>query len=321
MRALLIVLFTTLPGLPGLPALAQGSPNLVFPVECTLGETCMIQQLMDRDPGPGARDYLCGPMSYDDHSGTDIRVPDMEALAQGVQILAAAPGTVRGIRNTVPDTGLGGFPEGQDCGNGVLIDHENGWQTQYCHMAQGSISVASDDVVEAGQPIGRMGFSGNTEFPHLQITVRQNGEDVDPFDPSTAGTCGVGAAPLWADEIPVAPGGILSIGFAESLPEFASIRAGTADADTLSPNGEAFVIWGFFHGGREGDIITLNITAPDGTVFHTRDVTLDRTQAELFRASGRRIRTPLSPGTYSGTVTLTRDGTQIDAETATIPIR
>lgn len=303
-----------------LSATAQNAPELGFPVDCVLGETCMIQQLMDRDPGPAARDFLCGPMSYDNHSGTDIRLPDMEALAADVPVLAAAPGTVRGTRDTIPDTGMGGFPEGQDCGNGVVIDHGGDWQTQYCHMARGSILVGSGDRVEAGQQIGTIGFSGNTEFPHLHLSVRRGGENIDPFDPSDADACGSGAASLWAEPIAVQQGGILSAGFADTVPDFDAIRAGTADATTLSTGAPALVLWGFFHNGQAGDVIRLAITDPAGAEFHREEVTLDRTQAQLFRASGRRNRTTLPAGTYTGTATLIRDGMPVDTRTVTIPI-
>lgn len=306
--------------LMALPAAAQEAPELAFPVDCTLGETCMIQQLMDHDPTDGAQDFLCGAMSYDGHRGTDIRVPDMEALALGVQILASAPGTVLGVRNSVPDTGQGGFPEGQDCGNGIVIEHANGWQTQYCHMAQGSVLVGPGDTVRSGQPIGQMGFSGNTEFPHLHISVRQDGADVDPFDPSEAATCGIGADPLWAEDIPLSLGGILSVGFSDAIPEFDAIRAGTADAASLSRDAEALVLWGFFHGGQAGDIVTAQITAPDGSAFHTQDVELERTQAQLFRATGRINRAGLAVGDYTGTITLTRDGVNVDVETTVISV-
>lgn len=315
MRLPFFLLLTTL------PATAQEGFQLTFPVDCELGETCMIQQLMDHDPGPGAHDYLCGPMSYDGHRGTDIRVPDMEALAEGVTILAAAPGRVLGSRDGVPDAGRENYPEGQDCGNGVLIEHENGWQTQYCHMAEGSVIVTQGDQIEVGQPIGEMGFSGSTEFPHLHISVRQNGSDVDPFSPNDATTCGAETPPLWVDDVTISPGGILSIGFSNTMPTYEAIQAGTADAVEVSSTGEALVIWGFFHSGRAGDIITSTISAADGTVYHSQDVTLDRTQAQLFRATGRRIRSALPTGIYTGTVSLTRDGILIDEVTTTIPVR
>ncbi len=314
MRAPLVLLILSV------PAAAQDAPSLAFPVECTLGETCMIQQLMDRDPGPDAQDFLCGPMTYDEHRGTDIRVPDMEDLAQGMRILASAPGTVIGARNSVPDLGSDDFPEGQDCGNGVVIDHADEWQTQYCHMAQGSVLVEVGDEVEAGQPIGEMGFSGDTTFPHLHLSVRQNGNDVDPFDPSTNALCGESADPLWAESFTPSPGGILSVGFADAIPEFEAIRAGVADVDALTINTAALVVWGFLYGGRADDTVRIEITAPDGSTYHVRDITLERTQAELFRATGRRNRIGLAPGDYTGTVTLIRNGTSIDRENAVVSI-
>ena len=36
-------------------------PELVLPVDCVLGATCEIQNYVDRDPGPGARDYSFAP--------------------------------------------------------------------------------------------------------------------------------------------------------------------------------------------------------------------------------------------------------------------
>ncbi len=69
----------------------------------------------------------------------------------------------------------------RDCGNSLVIAHADGFETQYCHMAQGSLMVKPGDVVSAGQPIGDVGLSGDTEFPHLQITVRHDSKVIDPF--------------------------------------------------------------------------------------------------------------------------------------------
>ncbi|MEX3016428.1 M23 family metallopeptidase [Gymnodinialimonas hymeniacidonis] len=313
MAALLALLTAT-------PTLAQDALQLTFPVDCTLGESCVIQQLMDRDPGPEAQDFRCGSMTYDGHQGTDIRLPDFAAMATDVPVLAAAPGTVLGTRNTVPDTGIDGFPEGQDCGNGVVLDHGNGWQTQYCHLAQGSVSVASGDQVESGQPLGTIGYSGATEFPHLHISVRQDGTHVDPFDPAESNTCAIDATPLWADELSVPAGGILSAGFAETVPEYGAIQAGTANVESLPRNSEALVVWGFFHNGQAGDRVELIITDPAGENLHYGDITLERTQAQLFRASGLRIRNGLETGTYRGTVMISRNNFLVDSRVVTVDV-
>jgi len=297
---------------------AQEAPALHFPVDCTLGETCFIQQVMDRDPGPGARDFTCGPQSYDGHTGTDIRVADMAAMADGVSVTAAMPGTVRAIRDGVPDGGTATMPEGHGCGNGVVISHANGWETQYCHLMRGSVTVAAGDTVTAGAILGEIGYSGRTEFPHLELILRRNGQEVDPFDPSDLSRCGAGAQPLWAEPVPFAPGGLLRTGFSGDLPAFDAIKAGRASAARLPADGPALVLWGYVFGGQAGDLVRLQITAPDGTLYHRQEVTLDRTQAELFRASGRRISTALAPGLYTGEVTLLRDGVDIHSHTTTV---
>ncbi len=296
------------------PARAD-APSLRFPLDCDLGEDCFIQQYMDRDPGPGARDHTCGPLSYDGHTGTDIRVMDLSDLARDIPVFAAAPGIVIGLRNSTADDGRDGMVAGQECGNGVLLDHGQGWQTQYCHMRRGSVSVTEGQSVAEGAPLGLMGYSGNTEFPHLHISVRRDGEDVDPF--SVDGSCGAAGESLWQAPLPYQPGGFLTAGFATDIPAFDSIRAGTAGLDRIAPDAPALVIWAYLFGARAGDELRLLIRLPDGDTLHDVTVPLDRTEAQLFRATGLRARGDTwTEGGYSGEVRLIRDGTEIDRITA-----
>jgi hypothetical protein len=293
-----------------LPAAAQDAPQLLFPVDCTLGETCFLQQFVDHDPGPGARDFACGPQSYDGHTGTDIRSADMASMASGLVVRAAAGGVVRAIRDGVPDGGTATMAEGQGCGNGVAITHADGWETQYCHLMQGTISVATGQTVSAGAALGLIGYSGRTEFPHLEFILRHEGQVIDPFAPSATGTCGTGEAALWATPLPHVAGEILSAGFAPAIPEFDAIQTGAADHGRLAPDDPALVLWAYIHSARSGDIVRLRITDATGAEVHAQDVILERTQAQLFRASGRRTpATGWPPGLYLGEVTLIRDGT------------
>lgn len=300
---------------------AQEAPQFLFPVDCTLGETCFLQQFVDRDPGPGARAYDCGPQSYDGHTGTDIRLADMAALAGDVTVLAAADGIVRALRDGVPDGGTPAAPEGQGCGNGVVLTHPGGWETQYCHLREGSIALREGQRVTAGTPLGAIGYSGRTEFPHLEFLVRQDGAVIDPFDPGDGAACNTGAAPLWADPPANPGGGILSAGFASRVPDFGAIQAGAAQAGRIAASDAAMVVWAFLHGGRAGDTVALRITDADGAELHARTTSLDRTQAQLFRASGRR--TPPGgwpPGLYRGEVRLIRDGEEIDRAGTTVVV-
>ncbi|MDG3042094.1 M23 family metallopeptidase [Roseicyclus marinus] len=296
-----------------LPVAAQEAPALLFPVDCTLGETCFLQQFVDHDPSPGARAFDCGPQSYDGHTGTDIRTADLEAMAAGVAVIAAADGVVRGLRDGVPDGGTATMQDGQGCGNGVAVTHPGGWETQYCHLMEGSIFVREGQAVAAGAPLGLIGYSGQTEFPHLEFIVRHEGRVIDPFDAETADSCDAPPASLWAEPLANPGGGILSAGFAAAIPELADIAAGRADTGAIPARGEALVIWGFVHGGRAGDVVTLRIADAEGGQVHAQDVVLERTQAQLFRASGRRSPDGgWPPGIYQGEVVLLRDGTEID---------
>ena len=150
-------------------ATPAGAIDLALPADCTLGDTCYIQQYFDHDPGPGAQDFTCGGLSYDGHDGTDIALPSRAAMAAGVAVLAAAAGTVTGTRDGLAD--FAPVVPGKECGNGVIIDHGQGWQTQYCHMKQGSITVHPGDSVTSGTPLGRIGQTGLADFPQLHPTL------------------------------------------------------------------------------------------------------------------------------------------------------
>ena len=296
------------------PATARAEPPVLgLPVDCRLGESCHIQHYVDRDPSPDAADHTCGSLTYDGHTGTDFRLADEAAMRAGVAVLAAASGTVTGTRDAMPDIARGtpGAPDvaGRECGNGVVIRHPGGWSTQYCHLARGSVAVSSGDTVAAGQPIGRIGLSGATEFPHLHFTLRNDqGAVVDPFDGRLMQhLCTLGTREgLWADPPPYAGGGALAAGFADRVPDYAEVKAGRAAAETLPAGAPALVFWAHFYGLRPGDVIALRLTGPDGATLVEDAHVMDRVRAQQFRAAGRRARGAWAPGRYAGEARLLR---------------
>lgn len=302
-----------------------GAFDLALPVDCILGTDCHVQNYFDRDPGTGTADVACGHLTYDGHDGTDFALATLAAMERGVDILAAAPGTVRGVRDGMPDIAVSdpAAPplDGRDCGNGVAIDHGDGWETQYCHMKQGSIAVKPGDRVETGQPLGRIGLSGNTEFPHLHLTIRKDGAEIDPFAPEPTTACGtVPPDTLWSQPVAYDPFGFTAAGFATAVPEFAAIKAGLPPPATLPADAPALVIWASYFGPRQGDALTLSITGPQGDVIRqTR--TVDRTQAVAFRAIGKRLPAGGWPaGDYTGEAVLTRDGTELGRTTVRLTV-
>jgi len=309
-RLVSVPAISLLMAIPPLVTAAQEEDfRLALPIDCTPGEDCVVQNYVDSDPGPGVADFSCGPLSYDGHKGTDFRLATIARQGEGVDVFAAAPGVVQGTRNNMPDIlqGWDGAPDlgGRDCGNGLVIDHGDGWETQYCHMAQGSVAVSPGDRVETGERLGLVGLSGQSQFPHLHISVRRNGEVVDPFDPAGRAECG--AAPtqtLWAEPLDYVPGGLLDAGTAPGVPEWEAVQSGTANGE-IGPD-TPLVLWGFVFGAREGDRLRLAIEGPQGEVID-EEMPLDRTQAQLFRAAGLRAPEGGWPdGRYEGRVTLLR---------------
>jgi len=275
---------------------AQGeAPKLAFPVACQIGRTCEVQHYVDRDPGLGAKDYRCSHRTYDGHSGIDIRLLDMAAQKRGVDVLAAAPGRVARLRDGEPDvsvrtTGVGAVAN-KECGNGVVIDHGGGWETQYCHLARGSVRVKQGDMVQAGTPIGRVGLSGQTEFPHVHVTVRHDGKTVDPFAPAAGpGVCAAQGA-MWTPQAAAAlaykAGVILNSGFAGAPVSDEIIEAGAVPRPDATS--AALVAYMRVIEPDKGDELEIVLQGPDGgTLAAQRLAPLDRDKAQYFAMVGKK---------------------------------
>lgn len=286
--------------LASLPAVADSAPappRLELPIACKPGQTCEVQNYLDRDPGPGARDWRCSERTYQDHTGVDIRLPNMAVQRAGVDVLAAAPGVVSRLRDGVADISVkaaGAAPvAGQECGNGVVIDHGGGWETQYCHLAKGSLKVKAGDHVAAGQPIARVGLSGNTEYPHLHITVRHAGQLVDPFAPGSATACDAHAPTggLWskaaAAQLPYQSGAVLNAGFADRVLTNDDVEAGGLAAPRLTS--PALLAYVRAIGLKAGDQPRLTLFGPDGAqMAESRTPPLDHDKAQWLIYVGKK---------------------------------
>ncbi len=298
--------------------------RLSWPVDCQLGQDCHIQQYVDHDPSSGVQDFMCSGLSYDGHKGTDVALPTLAALEPGVAVLAAADGIVRGIRDGMVDQlytkDTAETVEGRECGNGVVMDHGDGWVTQYCHLKQGSVRVRKGQRLTAGHPIGDVGLSGQTQFPHLHLSVRKDKKVIDPFRPDPETNCGSDQADLWDSAIAYQPGGLITAGFSTAIPTLASIRGGHADEAPLEVDAAALVFWASAYGSQIGDVLTLHIQGPD-TVLLDNAITLTKAQAQLFRAGGKKRRTETWPaGDYVGTAHLVRDGNVISTQIRSMTI-
>ncbi|WP_225704042.1 M23 family metallopeptidase [Bradyrhizobium cenepequi] len=291
--------------------------ELGLPVGCEIGQTCYIQNYVDDDPSQSSRDYKCGTLTYDRHNGTDFRVPSLAAQRSGVDVLASASGRVLRARDGVPDAV--GKPAREavrdvECGNGIVIEHPGGWETQYCHMANGSLAVKPGDDVARGQRLGRIGLSGLTEYPHLHFTVRYRGAMVDPFAYGAApGSCGGGESlwqPAFRAQLAYQDRAVLNAGFMSGPPTMELIEEARADEQSLSANSPALVAFVRAIGLKAGDVQGLVIKDPQGQVLaENRAAPLQSNKAQYMLFAGKK-RPPngWDHGTYKATYTVERDG-------------
>jgi hypothetical protein len=320
------ILAAVLVVVPGATSLAQEPLRLQLPIDCDMARTCSIQKHFDLDPGPQRMDYACGRLSLDGDTGTDFRLPDFVAMDRGVAVLAAAPGVVKATRDGMEDVSVRQIGReairGREAGNGVVIDHGGGWETQYSHLKRGSIRVQRGDAVAAGQPLGLVGLSGNTEFPHVEMIVRHNGRPVDPFvGLAERFSCGDARQPLWSEAtlalLPYRPSGPLVAGFSADRPEADAARRGRYAADRLPSDPPALVFWADIWGAMAGDRQRIRITGPDGRTVHENEQTLSENNISWFAFSGlRRPATGWVPGRYTGTYELVREGAVVVSMTA-----
>ncbi len=314
-RSLIAILITS-----ATPVVADVS-FLGMPLDCVLGETCVIEDYPDVDPTEAATDYRCGLKTRDGHSGTDFALLSFEQMETGVRVIAAADGRVEAIRNTRPDQPYvpGTDLNGEECGNAVRINHGNGYQSVYCHMKLGSVRVTPGQRVVQGQLLGEVGLSGLTNYPHLHLTITQGSEIVDPFAPSQANACSEPFETLWLDTPPYADAGLFTLGISDSVPDLDAVQTGIARRTVLSPT-DTMVLYAHIFQGNTHDRIEVTMTGPEGDVFdHT--AILDQDQAQSMRAYGRRAPDAGWPkGDYRGYARLVRGNTILAVRHADVTV-
>jgi len=121
--------------------------------------------------GTVLQDYAMDRLVYQEttrdwrvHNGVDL------AAEPGQDVKAARAGTVTAVYAD------------EYYGTTVVLEHENGYTSHYCNLAETTL-VAAGDRVSAGQTIGTIGATALIESAsesHLHFEVYQSGEPVDP---------------------------------------------------------------------------------------------------------------------------------------------
>lgn len=308
------------------PAAAQdtgSAPQLSMPIACEIGKTCFVQNYVDIDPGPAAQDFACGAATYQGHKGTDFRLLSVAETAKHIAVIASADGTVKSLRDGMEDifVSQGGAAniQNRECGNGVVLDHGQGWETQYCHMLKGSVAVKPGDGVTRGQRLGDTGFSGAADFAHVHLQVRHNAQVLDPFtgQPQNA-VClkdKTAANGLWRPEtakiLAYATNQPLSAGFTGDLPATNALEQqhNPAAPTATSPH---FVFFARFMNLRAGDLVQMSVKGPQNFSVENPGKPLERDKATWVSYAGKKLTAAGWPaGRYTGKATVVRDGKSI----------
>jgi murein DD-endopeptidase len=295
-------------------------PRFSLPIKCKLGEDCFVQLYGDRDLGKAEVDWGCGRLTYDGHTGTDFAIPNQAAMKRGVQVLAVASGKVLRVRDGIEDKPLKDRNDpsikGKECGNGVVVDHGNDWQTQYCHFRRGSVVVKPGDLVNSGSQLGLVGQSGMASFPHVHFEIRHQNRAVDPFMGETSGTkCQTKPQPLWQNplqnSLTYISTGFIDAGFTNTLPTLEQAEQGIS-IEKISKNAESLIFWIRAYGVLEGDEEKYQIIAPDRTIFSDRAQKIPKSSKSWFSYTGKkRNNQTLTQGQWQGKYSLIRNGNLI----------
>ncbi|MBE9142339.1 M23 family metallopeptidase [Planktothrix mougeotii] len=295
------------------------TPRFAQPIDCQLGEDCFILLYPDRDPSPKAVDFGCGRQTYDGHQGTDFAIPDEQAMARGVPVVASAAGTVLRVRDGVVDKRIAQEAdktavEGTECGNGVVIDHRSvpngaGWETQYCHLRQGSLRVKPGDTVEKGTILGSVGASGLASFPHVHLTIRYNGEVIDPFvGPGATAGCNVTRNPIWEQSLAYIPTGLIRAGFSTQPPTMDELWQGKFNETILLQDSPALLFWVQVYGVLTGDKMIFNVYDSQGIKVVNNESFVNESSKTWIGYVGKKNnpQSPLTPGNWKAEYQLIR---------------
>lgn len=317
------------PGADGTP------PAFAFPLACETGVDCLVSSHVDMSAGEGYSDYTCGALSYNEHKGTDIRLPSHVEMMRGYSVVAAAPGRVAVVRDGMPDANFNLFGRekvtDRGLGNVVVVDHGDGWRTFYGHLRQGSLRVAEGDEVAAGEVVGLVGLSGLTEFPHVHFAVTKDGQTIDPFTGlGLEGGCGIEGTSLWtaaAREALAYPRTLLlRLGFSDQILNTPAVEYMLFKSDFIPAANRAIILHAYLNGLQQGDRIEVRIFGPDGAVFAQAGLDIEEArQIRILRVGRKDLDVPPATGTYEGELRYFRQaetGPQLLFETSeTVEVR
>ena len=236
-------------------------------------------------------------------------------MEKGVDVQAVARGTVLRFREGEPD----GFKTSEEkeairnarkeCGNGLIIDHGEGWISQYCNLKNGSISVKENEKVHAGQKVALVGMSGITDHPHVHLSILYKGKHVDPFtgQEMDSGCSKTETAQLWRSKsINYAGFSLYDAGFIAQKPDFSQISKGHKEPYPQKDS-DVIIFWSAYFGAKPNDVIEMKVFDPHDRIITEHIMTQKEEKARQYYYIGKkRPESGWVRGTYHAEVSVTR---------------
>lgn len=111
----------------------------------------------------------------DGHGGIDLvregyRLDNITAHSDGIVVQV-----IKNVNANTPN-------DPTNSGNMVRIDHGNGFQTRYLHLAYGTVNLNVGDKVKRGEILGYMGNTGYSFGAHLHFEVLKDDNKINPIE-------------------------------------------------------------------------------------------------------------------------------------------
>ena len=168
---------------------------------------------------------------------------------QGIPIVAVMDGTIRRDKDAGYNDGYGTYCEIE---HGKQADGHS-YRTLYAHLASNPVKVGQK--VRAGDQIGVMGTTGNSDCIHLHFVMWRDGKNVDPLPFLSMSTTPPVVTPAQTFTLPNIPALPMSVLYKTSslVTKFIRVRVNQPDGmmiDRLNP-GDLFQVVGWSEDGGD----------------------------------------------------------------------
>lgn len=239
-----------------------------MPLKGVVGQDFFIIHYPDHGGGDTLRDAFCGQKTYNGHKGTDMALSGFGSMDTGVYIYAVADGRVVRAVDWNYDRNKHLIEGTHTKWNFVEIQHGGGIGAYYGHMRKGSAMVRTGDSVREGQPIGMVGSSGYSDFPHLHFEVwNEKGQTIDPFK----GSCFGRPFSYWKEQPDYDTSVVaMNAGFVPYIPQVDTLMEGYLVRDEFGMYEDPVIcFWAYMHGLRKGSAMRIEWYNPKRKLYHT----------------------------------------------------